>query len=292
MQKKSKIYTIKRTIRDKYYLIPKRYRYFILILIAIPCILIGSTLAKYVYEDYHEKYLLSKEFYFESTVLNGSTYNLNDWDGEEEYSFSVEVKNFIDELRWTAENITYEVSVECQPSISGAVSCGGTNGTIIYNPDFGTSNKIPITLTNLNSLDFVDNDYVMMRVSVSSTNPYSKTLTADYKINVKTKKISYSIKDSVNNEYLEFILQNNTSTNQSVTVGWNHQILTINNLRKVVVDADIRTYVSNGITYINGFTTTMTPKSSYIFRYVKSNPSVDYTYPNGGNNSIITVTKN
>ena len=68
----------------------------ILILIAaIIIFLYGTTLARYIYNTIHNYILESKEFYFNSTVLDINTkqYKINNWDGVNNYVLTIDVNN-------------------------------------------------------------------------------------------------------------------------------------------------------------------------------------------------------
>ena len=68
----------------------------ILILIfAVIIFLYGTTFARYIYNAIHNYILESKEFYFNSTVLNINTkqYKINNWDGVNNYVLTIDVNN-------------------------------------------------------------------------------------------------------------------------------------------------------------------------------------------------------
>lgn len=285
---KKKCINLINKIPNKYYL------YLLLFALLIPCFTSNFTFAKYVFEDAYNNYLISKEFYFESPHLDGSTHSVYDWDGTSTYPLTFEIRNYADLLRWTGENISYTINISCTPSITGSVACStdSNTGTIVYSADNGTTNNINVTMSNSNNLVFSDNDYVDMRVTATSTSPYRKSLYVDFRIYVVTRKVAYKIEDAEDSEFLSLTIANQTTSAKNITVSWDYSVVAVDNLRKVIAEATLGTYVSNGVTYVNSFTTSIPAKASFLVRYYKADITQDYTYGGSGGTPVITLTEN
>ena len=78
----------------------------------ILCALVGDALAKYFQTSTNADAVKAAEFYFTSPILNGLTHELTP--GADSVSFTL--GNYEDELRVSEVDITYEVSVTCDPA--------------------------------------------------------------------------------------------------------------------------------------------------------------------------------
>ncbi len=274
--------------------IPKKYYSFLLLFaLIIPCIVSNYTFAKYVFEDVNDKYLMSKEFYFTSNILKSNNYEVSDWDGISTYTVPIELSNFVDALRWTDEDISYNTSISCSTSsgVSGNVNCSiSANGVILYEQLTGTTNKINITITNPDNIVFHSGDYININVSVTSTSPYRKTLSGSIKLNVMPVEFEYHITDSVNEEYFTLYVSNPTLNSINTSVSWDYTKVSINNLRNTVTNGQYSTTDVSGTENVSSFSSTLASKSSYSIRFFKSDITKDYTYPSGDTLPIVTVT--
>ena len=233
---------------SKHFKIKPLYRkiafYVILGVLLLPCYKFSYTFAKYVFDRTYDNYLLSKDFYFESNILSrvGNEYSTDDWDASSVYDISFQLNNFIDDLRWTSENVPYNISVDCDPSVAGNVSCTTSNGTINYSSLNGTTNIVHILLSNPNNLEFDNDDYVDMSITATSTSPYRKSITASIRIGVNYNGITYVIKDNADQKYFDLMLANSTSDTMEADLSWNPSLVSVDNSNY--------TYPNNGVTPI------------------------------------------
>lgn len=291
----NKIYT---TIKNYFKSKTKREIIVLSLVFASAFISLFSTItySRYVFSSIKESYLISKEFYFYSDTLGDTTsnisYELNDWDGDSNYSFDIDLKNYKDDLRWTQESINYNYTISCNPNISGNVTCtSSNNGTLTYSSTNKTQNRIPITLTNANDLNFEDNDYVDIEVTVTSSSPFTKTLSATYRIGVSTKTVVQKIIDAQNQKYLDLVLSNNSLEDKTITLTWTYSVLSIDNTNDIFNDSNtiVRTQVVNNVSYINQVVIVIPSRTVYSIRYYKTDATQNYTYPITNSTPIITM---
>lgn len=250
------------------------------------------TFARYAFESLRETYFISNEFFFySSNVYLDDGVTINDWDGVSEYKIYTSVYNYIDELRWTKEDIPYTTSINCNPSISGSVSCTYPAGTIETETTGGTTNRICLTLTNPNNLEFKDGDYVDVSAVITSTSPYRKSLNLTFKIYVNIKEVTHKVIDSTNQAYLDLVLSNNTNAASTISIGWDKNVVLVDNTNTIVNDSATtkRTEIYNSKNYINQLTFIVPAKTAYKIRYYKIDKTQNYTYPVTNTSSIFNI---
>ena len=293
----------------------------LILVIAILVLIFGTTLARYIYNVIHNYILESNEFYFNSTVLdmNGRQYRINNWDGVNNYTLTIDVNNQKNSLKQTTSDISYEIEVNCPSNVECRLS--KTEG-VIYQ-DAGTDSY---QITVIPKEEFYEGDEVEVTTTATSTSPYVKSLSATYTIGIETSNFTYNIEDSVDSKYLTLNLTN-TVTYYRVETAFDtyevgdrltleeYQALTdaqkencysaivtvsfppreiyldmtnINYLHKVANSE--RTERIDGFDYVNEFTFKMDASSSEKVMFYKSDPDQNYTYPVTNETSIVTVT--
>ena len=106
----------------------------ITVLIVLFIILIlGFAYGRYLYNIINNYILETKAFYFNSSVLgiNNNKYLVNNWDGVNSYTLTINVNNMKNSLVSTDSDITYETYVECSTNVTCTVS--KQNGVIYKN---------------------------------------------------------------------------------------------------------------------------------------------------------------
>ena len=96
----------------------------IILFVAVILLLFGTTFARYIYNVIHNHILESREFYFNSTVLdmNGRQYRINNWDGVNNYVLTIDVNNQKNSLTSTQSDIAYDIEVSCPSSVECRLS--------------------------------------------------------------------------------------------------------------------------------------------------------------------------
>ena len=169
----------------------KKFLIILCIVLAIIITISTSAYALYIRSNSFSGVVSSDEYYFESNLLteSGSTYELNS--GTTKVSF--EVYNYLDELRFSDEDI----------AVSVTTSKGNVDKTTLTLTG-GSKDKEVITLSNLE-------DGQSYTVSVTGEAGFKKTLEATFVVRSSDKKI-YKYIDTSNPAY---ILITVWSTNES-----------------------------------------------------------------------------
>ena len=171
-------------------------------------VLAGGVLARYVlFWDSEGAVAQPDAFYFTSDLLTetGSSYDVFDWgDG-----IPIEIKNYEDAKRVTASDITYEVT--CAPdgvitdqngaALSGSIKISGKSAAdslIVILPQDKTAKEI--------------------RVTVTSTAPYRKTLTATFQA-TGTRQLRYRVDDAAGSSAAKLLVMGGPVT-KTVTLTW------------------------------------------------------------------------
>lgn len=283
-------------------------------------LIIFLTFSKYIFNSINDYILESKAFYFNSKILssNETTYNINNWDGVNNYNLTIDVNNKKNELKSTLSDINYDISVEC----SGNVECttSKSSGTI-YQAQKTDSYQVTVRPTG----NFYAGDSVVVRTKAKATYPYTKELSATYTIVVSKERFSYNIEDSVGSVYLTLNLTNSVSYYQveqafdTYSVGDQIAVDTYNDLSDTnkakcfsakvtlsiptsLVDLDMTnntylnrvsgsetTNVINNYNYVSGYVFKIGASSSEKIIFYKKTINNDYTYPITNSSSIIGV---
>lgn len=197
----------------------------------------------------------ANRFYFTSDLLDktGAAYTLS----PETSELTIELRNYGDELRWSGMDISYSYSVKK----AGTEVENGT-GVIQKRADAGSASRI--TLTNLSSGTY--------EVTAVSESPFSDILTGTFTIPESGSEIHYQVSDSVGSaQALLTVYTDNYSGN--VIVYWPENVIPDSTQEAF---AGVQEW--NGSTYGSGsVTVTVAPYSSYTYRFIKTDSSVDYS---------------
>ena len=300
-----------------------RFKLIIIItsLVVVFLLLLKPSWARYVYNGIKDYYYESQRFYFNSNKLseNGSTLQLDNWDGVNSFDIDYEVNSVKNNSIASPSAITYDIPVHrCVTTAN--VSCTITKTTGLIST---TTHKDVFTITVTPNEALAQGAKVRVEVEVKSTDPYEKTLTGVVILNVGIPGITYEISDKANRPYLDFKITNTTNYYQVVTPFGDYtqgspieeavyNSLSAENKAKctsalinltfdptvILVDVTSDFYENaysyttqqiNGKSYINGITFGMDAVSSMSIRFYKVNASNNYKYPNDNHTpSIIT----
>lgn len=170
----------------------------VILFAAVALLFTGIVTARYIMQEQNSGILAAQDFYFTSNFLKAdpdAAYYIDPQSG----GFKVELYNYEDSKRITPENITYNVTV--------------TNGTSDQASGTFSANaaeKATLTITPVSGAKKVT-------VTVTSTAPYQKTLTAVFHL---TAGNTYSVTDATGNTAaaLDMIYTGGESNSISLTL--------------------------------------------------------------------------
>lgn len=267
----------------------------IVIILAILFITI-TVFGRYIYKSFREMYLSSKEFYFTSNLLETDVaeYNFNNWNGTGTYQIKFDLYSYNDQLQKVDYDLAYNLSCTVQGS-SPKAKCtinSATGPTSLDGIIYQSTHKDSITLyvTPLTTLSV--GDEIEIVITAKTEEPYAKEISANYKLVVSNEYTGYTITDEVNQNYLTLHLVNPEAEEATLTIAINPAILRVDMNDDVYrIKTAETTETETGKGYVNSITFKMTAESSKNIRFYKVDSTQDYTYPNAGNPSVITVTK-
>ena len=285
----------------------------IILVVLVILLFVSITFGRYVYNVVHNYIIESKGFYFNSSVLklNGKSYSINNWDGVNSYTFTIDVNNRKNDEVYTTSDITYDIYVECASSVQCSVS---KNSGTIYQDTHTDSYTITVTPRQT----FEAGDTVTISTRVISNFPYRKQMSATYHLGVEKANFSYSIEDEAGEKYCTLNLTNSIGyydCNGTQTTVQEYDnlpaaqkaqcysaIVTLTfNPNDVLLDMTSNTYHDRLSTdyqettigsnrYVSKYSFKVDPNSNTKVIFYKTNISANYTY-NGvnGETSIINV---
>jgi len=274
---------------------------------------------RYLTNNMNDFFVRSKEFYFYSDKLEEDTavFQVDNWSGVDDYVITVNMNSRKNNLKAASYDIGYTISYTC--SDNAICQLSKTEGIIYSN---NNSDYFNLTITPNRQLE--TGDKVVVEIEAKSTAKYQKTLKGKFTLVVGKEKLSYQITDKPQNPYMELSLTNtlsyyivneafgNYSVNDKIDIDTylalteenkakcSSAIVTISfNPEQVLLDItnesyskakNIETTTVNGKTYINKFTILIDAISSTDLRFYKVDVSKDYTYPNGNEPSVLSIT--
>lgn len=285
----------------------KRTKYMLLIILLLSIVSIityGYSFAKYVSNHAWNYYLGTKGFYFSSEQLgtNKITNINNNWNFE---STEFTLKNSENDFLVSDYDIEYTVKCTIQNEASNYSKCT-LNGT-----DSDTFNGI-ISSSSIckNSIDELDVstytkeqcetngyewniqenyknlyfdiiktgeenlDYVSVLIEVTSTSPYSKTLTGEFNLSsggIQESGLKLSYKEF--NNYSRVIISNSYDEKKCVKLNWNSE-----NLRIDETSGQISSYQYDDNNNINEIKFNINKKDSISYIFYKTDFSKVYDY--------------
>lgn len=162
------------------------------------------TYGKVVYNIVNSYYLETKDFYFNSDSLDVLTKNhfINNWDGSNSYSFTINLNNRKNTYISTQSDIDYSVQYSCS---SNALCVVDKSFGVIKENEYDDFLNVSLTLNE----DYKIGEDVYFNISVSSLSPYSKTISAKYVFSISSNSISYKIIDKADTDYFTLRIFNN-----------------------------------------------------------------------------------
>ena len=291
-----------------------------IIIISIILIVVSITFSygRFIYNGLKNYYLSTKSFYFNSDKMsdNGSYYQLDNWSGVEPVTITFNMDSKKNNLVASPDNITYDIEFSC----SNNVTCVASKETgLIMNGN--NTDSFSITMTP--NINLYEGDYIELNVSASATDPYTKTISGRFKINVGEIGLSYEIKDEPGRAYLDFDLTNTLdyykvitpfgSYNQNdkidiseylslssedkkkcasavITLSFSPNLLRLDMTNEAFLQSitTSTSIMSDGYDYLNSVTFGVEALSSTSVRFYKLNTNNNYTYPFVTSSPIVT----
>lgn len=185
----------------------KRYIITGSIIISLLLIIVSISLAKYYSEKEYGTNVSSDKFYFTIDLMGDTNtllslekiYHLYGGDSKE---ISFNIQNFFDELRYTNDDITYNVHLE------GSYKDSSVINTTSLTPTKLEKGKCTLDTYTL-SISEGYNDLDEVIVVATSTKPYAKTLRLKFVLHSYTENFSVDIIDDVNSVYAEVVISSN-----------------------------------------------------------------------------------
>ena len=278
----------------------------------------GTSLGRFIYDEIKNVYFNSKNFYFESDKLTTkmARYQIDNWNGVDPHSITINMNSFKNNLVKSETDITYTIDYRCSDNI---ICDSSKNSSIIYsatNTDYFTITLTPNQILN-------DGDSVWMEVTATSQEPYTKTISGRFVLNVGYYGLSYEITDQENDVYLNLKITNTLDYYKIIKAFDTYQIddkidiqtyLNLSEENKkncasaiiylefdpniVLLDMTSNIYLNalskevtmiQGFEYIHKISFPIDAISSQVIKFYKIDATKNYTYPLNQNPSVIKV---
>ena len=257
----------------------------IILFVAVILLLFGTTFARYIYNVIHNHILESREFYFNSTVLdmNGRQYRINNWDGVNNYVLTIDVNN------QDAGTDSYQITVIPQEEFYEGDEVEVTTtatSTSPYVKSLSATYFIGIETSNFtyNIEDAVNDKFITLNLTNSLTYYKVETAFGNYQEGDRLSQEEYQALTDAEKE---------NCFSAKVTVSFSPRELYLDMTNKNYLDRipnSEQTESINNFNYVNEFSFKMTASSSEKVMFYKADPTKNYTYPITNENSIVTVT--
>ena len=292
----------------------------ILLIVIIAIISFGSTLAKYIKEEFHSYFLNAKHFYFTSNRLkkNDPTYLVNNWSGVGSFDISFDLLSTKNSLVYTDYDIPYTVSAVCPNDVTCTLD--KSSGTVY---SASQTHSDTVTLSVNPTRNYEEGDRLQIKITASSTEPYVETISATFEYVVGKKGITYEIEDEANRPYMVLKITNainyckviqafgdyhvdqlldnsvyrglNASdkakcVGESITLNFDPNVIILDTTSNIVNTATIGNTSISGVDFVSMLNFYIEPVSTMAIKFYKKNTANNYTYPVVNNNSIVTVT--
>ena len=181
-----------------------------LLSIIILTTIISVTFSKYAIERKDTHILESDAFYFNSS-LTQQEYQLNEWNGKDVQNIKFNVKNYLDNMQITEQDIKYDMKAQITNEDAQLVNLElkDENGSIVTTKEESdtenttftvsgltlkadttaeqilTTNNYSISISPKNS-ELEEGKIINVKLEISSTEPYTKEITSNIKLTVHT----------------------------------------------------------------------------------------------------------
>ena len=253
----------------------------IVLIIIVVLLLYITGFGRFLYNSVKDRYLTSRNFYFTSNLLDIDTpsYRYHNWSGADTYKLDFELYSFQNELLRIDYDLEYTVTCT---TTSSKVTCAiaSTEGTntdegIIYKAS-GNEEVVSIYLTPKEGVEFDLGETVTISVMAYTTEPYAKTISADFIFEITAQGADYQIEDKANQNYALVKLKNTLALDSNVTLKFDPSVVRLDMNDEVYLN-NIGYKVDTESGYINEITFLMPKESSKNIKFYKVDKTQDYT---------------
>ena len=237
---------------------------------------------RFLYNNVKDRYLSSKSFYFTSNLLdvNNPSYEYHNWSGTDAYKLDFELYSFENELLRIDYDIDYNVTCSTTSTkitcAFGSVDGENTDSGTIY----ATSNEevVSIYLKPKDGVSFDLGETVTVSVTAYTTEPFAKTITADFVFEITAQGADYQIEDKQNQNYALVKLKNTLAIDSNVTLRFDPEVVRLDMNDEVYLNnINYKTEEIDGSKHINEITFLMLKESSKNIKFYKVDKTQDYT---------------
>lgn len=206
-------------------------------------LLLSFAISKYVIhvEDIHQ--VESSQFYFESNIAEvgtGTVYTIYDWDGSEKI-INFNVKNYLNELLKTNEEIIYNITAEVIGEGQNNINATIENQKVVENEKLDLSSNEKQYLLNIVAKDkeqLIPGTEYNVKLTISSVSPYKKELVANIKLVYHQMETNeFSLINSENGEYVTLNIKVNQP--QDIIIKYNNNKLILDESNYIVNNVNI-----------------------------------------------------
>ena len=276
------------------------------LLIFVICI-ISTTLGRYLYNTIRENYLTSKEFYFNSELLNvlDNKVSFSNWGGDSVYYLEFNIKSKLNNLTKIDYDLKYNFTCVINEKDKVTVSLGSEDGMSTQN-----NGKIETerTISKSQNVDVIKlyikpnskiakDEKITLKLKALTNEPYKKEISATVDIVVGNSELDYTIEDSVNNEYAILNIVNTKADKEIVNITYDYNLVRIDltdtlfdskNLVSSLSDSSENEWqrtLDSTKKYITGVRFKLKGNEAKKIKFYKIDRTKDYTYPNSDENS-------
>lgn len=285
--------------------ISKTTAFLILFCVLLVLITAGVT-ARYIQKTDKNDVAVAKEFYFKSDLLDGNTHTIAPTDSDGKGSITITLMNHADELRYSEVDIDYTVSVEEVTDSSGSSGTASSNsdasntgtGTAVQAGDGNSSTTTASGVTIDKPTGKIENGKVnnyevkisglqpgkTYKVTATTNNTYSKTLTGTIKVNPIDSELHASVTDKT--QYIEVNVWS-VDKEHNVTLTYCEGLIP-DNTDSLMSSAQTATTGTLSIPNGSDSTISLGKNESHMFRFFKTDTSSNYNASVSGTTVVIS----
>ena len=175
------------------------------VLIANTIVLV-SIFGRYVVNKTKGHFERTKAFFFYSDKLEEENpyYQIDNWSGVDDYTITINMNSYQNNLLNIDYNIEYQVSYTC----SDNVICQLTPGPYIID---STTNKDSFNVIVTPNRTLRNGETAYVEITATTSTPYEATLKGRFTLKVGKEQLTYTIEDVANRPYLEVNITNTLS---------------------------------------------------------------------------------
>lgn len=253
----------------------------IVVIIVVLLLLHITGFGRFLYNNAKDRYLTSRNFYFTSNLLDtdNPSYHYHNWSGADTYKLDFELYSFQNELLRIDYDLEYTVTCT---TTSNKITCaiastegGNTDEGIIYKAS-NNEEVVSIYLTPTDDADFSLGETITVSVTAYTTEPYAKTISADFIFEITAQGADYQIEDKENQTYALVKLKNTLAIDSNVTLRFNPSVVRLDMNDEVYLN-NINYKIDEESGYVKEITFLMPKESSKNIKFYKIDKTQDYT---------------